>query len=227
MLDTSGQRIRAHQPFLHMLPNGSVVWYGAAQVGASDGRAGTVNAYVSTDASLCAWRHLGTVFDCNTPHQDQPCYVVRPSLLHHPSVTCSGPRAVARACKSPRRRRRSALSARSRALTPAPSRNRAAPSRTAMASTPTSCSLRSPQTAQHVSCACTVCATTTGWRWSRSRCRTRSTRTARLRCHSTRTWRAVTLCGAAIRRAGSRTQRACTRHDACRPLGCAGQPDGL
>ena len=85
MLDTSGNRIRAHQPYLVALANGSALWFGTSKVGASDGDEGVVNCYASTDASLCRWRYLGPVYNCTAVGAPEPCYVARPSVLRHPT----------------------------------------------------------------------------------------------------------------------------------------------
>jgi len=60
--DTSGERIRAHQPFVHRVQHksegtNSYYLYGTAHVGSSDGESGVVNVYTSTD--LYNWDFAG------------------------------------------------------------------------------------------------------------------------------------------------------------------------
>ena len=83
MRDTDGARIRAHQPFLWFCAERQAYfWYGAAQVGFSDGVRGVLNVYSSSD--LYNWRFEGAAYSSPRSGVD---YVARPSMLgRHPQT---------------------------------------------------------------------------------------------------------------------------------------------
>ena len=79
-LDTSGNRIRAHQPHIFGPVNGTFYWYGSSHVGSSDGEAGIVNVYTSQD--LYNWDFRGAAYNATAAGTGQPA---RPSMLgRHP-----------------------------------------------------------------------------------------------------------------------------------------------